>query len=37
MKQLINGHKEEVQKHTNLDLERLQNVTYLWEFDREVQ
>lgn len=37
MKQLINGHKEEVQKYTKLDLERLQNVTYLWEFDREVQ
>ncbi|GKT58757.1 alpha/beta fold family protein [Colletotrichum tofieldiae] len=37
MKQLITGHKEAVQKYTNLDLERLQNVTYLWEFDREVQ
>ncbi|OBR11958.1 Alpha beta fold family [Colletotrichum higginsianum IMI 349063] len=37
MKQLIADHKEEVQKHTNLDLERIQNLTYLWEFDREVQ
>ncbi|TQN74660.1 putative esterase [Colletotrichum shisoi] len=37
MKQLIADHKEEVQKHANLDLERIQNLTYLWEFDREVQ
>ncbi|KAI8181484.1 putative esterase [Colletotrichum sp. SAR 10_86] len=37
MKQLINGHREAMEKYTKLDLERLNNVTYLDEFDREVQ
>lgn len=30
-------HKESVLKHTQLDYEAIQNVTYLNEFDREVQ
>ncbi|KAK3373753.1 Alpha/Beta hydrolase protein [Lasiosphaeria ovina] len=37
MKRLINSHKESVLKYTNLDLDRIQRVTYLYEFDREVQ
>ncbi|KAH6854286.1 Alpha/Beta hydrolase protein [Chaetomium sp. MPI-CAGE-AT-0009] len=37
MKKLINIHKDAVLKHTNLDYDRIQNVTYLHEFDREVQ
>jgi hypothetical protein len=37
MKKLIENHKDAVLKHTNLDYDRIQNVTYLHEFDREVQ
>ncbi|SPQ21951.1 89b5dc8d-18be-4aca-8569-8b15292d1f69 [Thermothielavioides terrestris] len=37
MKKLINMHKDTVLKHTNLDFDRIQKVTYLHEFDREVQ
>jgi len=37
MKKLINTHKDAVLKHTNLDFDRIQQVTYLHEFDREVQ
>ncbi|AEO62550.1 uncharacterized protein THITE_2106857 [Thermothielavioides terrestris NRRL 8126] len=37
MKKLINMHKDTVLKHTNLNFDRIQNVTYLHEFDREVQ
>lgn len=37
MKKLINTHKEAVLKHTNLNFDRIQKVTYLHEFDREVQ
>ncbi|KAK1756886.1 Alpha/Beta hydrolase protein [Echria macrotheca] len=37
MKRLISLHKEAVLKHTELDFDRIQNVTYLYEFDREVQ
>lgn len=37
MKQLIRNNEKEIKKHTNLDLEAIQNVTYLHEFDREVQ
>lgn len=37
MKKLINDHKESVLKHTKLDYDRIQRVTYLHEFDREVQ
>ncbi|TQV93568.1 hypothetical protein V2A60_010035 [Cordyceps javanica] len=37
MKQLIVTHKEEIKEHTNLDLEAIERVTYLHDFDREVQ
>lgn len=37
MKELINLHKDSVLKHTKLDFDRIQKVTYLHEFDREVQ
>jgi len=37
MKNLIKRHKEAVLEHTKLDLDRIQNLTYLYEFDREVQ
>lgn len=37
MKKLINTHKESVLGHTNLNFDRIQEVTYLHEFDREVQ
>lgn len=37
MKQLVETHKKELQQYTNLDFDRLKNVTYLSEFDREVQ
>jgi uncharacterized protein len=37
MKRLISRHKDAVLKHTNLDYDRIQQITYLYEFDREVQ
>ncbi|KAK0754955.1 Alpha/Beta hydrolase protein [Schizothecium vesticola] len=37
MKKLIEQHKEAVLEHTKLDLDRIQNLKYLYEFDREVQ
>lgn len=37
MKQLVSDHKEPIQKFTKLDYSRIQKVTYLYEFDREVQ
>jgi hypothetical protein len=37
MKRLITTHKDAILKHTKLDYDRIQNVTYLHEFDREVQ
>ncbi|EAA32152.2 AB-hydrolase YheT [Neurospora crassa] len=37
MKKLVANHKETVLKYTNLDYDRIQNITYLNEFDREVQ
>ncbi|GAB1314089.1 hypothetical protein MFIFM68171_04299 [Madurella fahalii] len=37
MKKLISMHKESVLCHTGLDFDRIQKVTYLHEFDREVQ
>lgn len=37
MKRLIDNHHEELKKFTNLDLEAVKKVTYLNEFDREVQ
>ena len=37
MKELIRRHQEAIEKHTPLDYNRLQNITYLFEFDREIQ
>lgn len=37
MKRLINLHKDSVLAYTKLDFDRIQKVTYLHEFDREVQ
>ena len=37
MKKLIMRHKESIIKHTKLDFDAIQNVTYIYEFDREVQ
>jgi predicted alpha/beta-fold hydrolase len=37
MKRLIDTHKDAVLKHTNLNFDKIQTVTYLHEFDREVQ
>lgn len=37
MKALINSHKDSLEKFTNLDLPEINKVTYLHEFDREVQ
>ncbi|KAH8908868.1 AB-hydrolase YheT [Coniochaeta sp. PMI_546] len=37
MNKLINSHKESILKHTNLDWDHINNVTYLYEFDRAVQ
>lgn len=37
MKKLIALHKDDLEKHTNLDMSAVENVTYLNEFDREIQ
>jgi uncharacterized protein len=37
MRELIARHKDAIIKYTNLDFDRIQNITYLYEFDREVQ
>ncbi|KIH90829.1 alpha/beta hydrolase domain containing protein 1,3 [Sporothrix brasiliensis 5110] len=37
MKKLINLHRDAILKHTDLDLDRINKVTTLYEFDREVQ
>ena len=37
MKQLIKNHQKEIEAYTQLDYERLQRITYLYEFDREIQ
>lgn len=37
MKELANTHQKELAEFTDLDLEALKNVTYLHDFDREVQ
>lgn len=37
MKKLIERHHDEVAKNSALDFEKIRNVTYLHEFDREVQ
>lgn len=36
MKKLIEDHKDEILKYTNLDYEEIQSTTYLYEFDRAV-
>lgn len=37
MKKLINRHREAILKHTDLDLDRINQIKTLYEFDREVQ
>jgi len=37
MKKLIANHKDAVLKYTKLDYDRVQSITRLHEFDREVQ
>ena len=37
MKKLIERHHDEVAKNSALDFEKIRKVTYLHEFDREVQ
>ncbi len=37
MKKLFEKHKDEIVKNTVLDIERIRNITYLHEFDREIQ
>ncbi|CAK7211114.1 hypothetical protein SBRCBS47491_001008 [Sporothrix bragantina] len=37
MKKLINRHREAIIKHTDLDLDRINQIKTLYEFDREVQ
>jgi len=37
LKELAHGHRRELSKWTQLDLKRIRNITYLYEFDREVQ
>lgn len=37
MKQLIENHKKEITEYTDLDVKAIENVTYLHEFDRQIQ
>ncbi|KAK5993422.1 Monoacylglycerol lipase [Cladobotryum mycophilum] len=37
MKQLVETHRKELKQFTNLDLDSIDKITYLFEFDREVQ
>ncbi|KAK4195803.1 Alpha/Beta hydrolase protein [Triangularia verruculosa] len=37
LKKLFEQHKDQILKYTNVDYDRVQNVTYLHEFDRAVQ
>ena len=37
MKKLVTLHRDAVLQHTHLDFDRIQQLTYLYEFDREVQ
>jgi hypothetical protein len=37
LKELAHGHRRELAKWTELDLKSIRKVTYLYEFDREVQ
>lgn len=37
MRNLIVGHKDSLSKFTDLNYERIEKATYIYEFDREVQ
>ncbi|KAL1898373.1 hypothetical protein Cpir12675_001918 [Ceratocystis pirilliformis] len=37
MKKLAYRHQDSIKKYTNYDYEKLMNITYLYEFDREIQ
>lgn len=37
MKKLVARHKEDLEKNTKLNMSAIENVTYLHEFDREIQ
>lgn len=37
MKKLAQTHKTEIEKFTDLKLEKIEKLTFLYEFDREVQ
>ena len=37
MRELAKNNRKGIETHTTLDYERLQRITYLYEFDREVQ
>lgn len=37
MTKLIETHKTELSKYSDLDLDDIQNTTYLHEFDRKIQ
>jgi hypothetical protein len=37
MKQLIALHRKELEEFSNLDLDAVMKITYLHEFDREIQ
>ena len=37
MKRLVNIHRDQIEKYTNLDMEKVMSVTYLYEIDRVVQ
>lgn len=37
LKRMIEGHAAQVEKNSNIDMERVRKTTYLHEFDREVQ
>jgi predicted alpha/beta-fold hydrolase len=37
MKRLVERHADQIEKHTNINMDRVRKVNYLHEFDREVQ
>lgn len=37
MRELARTHRKAIETYTQLDYQRLQNITYLYEFDRELQ
>lgn len=37
MKELVKTHRKAIETHTQLDYQRLASITYLYEFDRELQ